>query len=98
MHNKTIPKIIYQNPTRKSFVRKPWRRSPRGDRCRGRGARLGASVSRSRQPALLARHARVITYYVPPRPPARLHGGRRSDLPPSTLLGTGGYYILTTHM
>lgn len=37
------------------------------------------------------RYARPLAYYVPPRPPASLHGGRRSDLPPSALLGTGGY-------
>ncbi|CAG9796189.1 unnamed protein product [Diatraea saccharalis] len=45
------------------------------------------------------RYARPLAYYVPPRPPASLHGGRRSDVPASALLGTGGYNILTTtHM
>lgn len=64
---------------------------------RRRGARL--AVSRSRGAAQPARYARPLAYYVPPRPAASLHGGRRSDLPASALLGTGGYNILTTtHM
>ncbi|CAH2255578.1 jg19321 [Pararge aegeria aegeria] len=72
----------------------------------GRGARGGgcgskqSSFSQTRRAAQLARdHARSLAYYVPPRPSASLHGGRRSDVPASALLGTGGYNILTTaHM
>ncbi|VVD05678.1 unnamed protein product [Leptidea sinapis] len=42
------------------------------------------------------RDARQLTYYVPTRPSASLHGGGRRNLPPSALLGTGCYNILTT--
>lgn len=53
----------------------------------GLGARGPSAASRPRGPAQLARDA---LSYVPPRPTASLHGGRRSNVPASTLLGTGG--------
>lgn len=70
-----------------------------GGEWRGGGAvegRAAIRASRTRRAAQPARDARPIAYYVPPRPPASLHGGRRSDVPASALLGTGGYNILTT--
>lgn len=73
----------------------------RGEGQRARGGRSAAGRN-SRQSvagrrAAHSRHARPLAYYVPPRPPASLHGGRRSDVPTSALLGTGGYNILTTN-
>lgn len=73
----------------------------RGEGVSGEGGgavegRAAIRASRTRRAAQPARDARPIAYYVPPRPPASLHGGRRSDVPASALLGTGGYNILTT--
>lgn len=69
---------------------------------RGAAGARGARAPSSRQSdagrrAARTRYARPLAYYVPPRTPASLHGGRRSDVPASALLGTGGYNILTTN-
>lgn len=85
------------------FFMKIWKSSVASTLCVGRGgagrggrARAGRGRYTSRQSvagrrAARTRYARPVAYYVPPRPPASLHGGRRSDLFASALLGTGGY-------